>query len=170
MTFCSQGGKGSLYDVTSCLAAWSHFPFEGSLFLVPYSFWGSCLWYDVPSGGPLDRDPLLDRDPPGQRPLDTPSRQRPSCTVKSGRYASYWNAFLLNRMFTSSNNTLLVQIRAPFHWTIEHDVSTTGAKGHDFKWVHRSKYGRQASWKIDFNSLFVKYLFTIWSYILDKIR
>ena len=24
------------------------------------------------------------------------SGQRPPCTVKSGRYASYWNAFLLN--------------------------------------------------------------------------
>ena len=40
---------------------------------------------------------LPDRDSPGQRPpLDRyPPRQRPSpLTVKSGRYASYWNAFL----------------------------------------------------------------------------
>ena len=48
-----------------------------------------------------------DRDPPGQRPsldrdppwtetpqTETPPGQRPSCIVKSGRYVSYWNAFL----------------------------------------------------------------------------
>ena len=35
---------GSLYDVTSCLAAWSEVPSGGSLSLVPCSFWGSlCL-------------------------------------------------------------------------------------------------------------------------------
>ena len=34
-------GKGSLYDVTSCLAAWCHVPFRRSLSLVPCSFWGS---------------------------------------------------------------------------------------------------------------------------------
>ena len=43
---------------------------------------------------PLDRDPP-DRDPPGQRPPD----QRPPCTVKSGWYASYWNAFLVVVVF-----------------------------------------------------------------------
>ena len=72
---------------------------------------------DLPSGQrpstatPLDRappyrDPPLDRDPQ-QRPLwtETPSRQRPHQTETpgqrppygnhSGRYASYWNSFLL---------------------------------------------------------------------------
>ena len=34
--------RGSLYDVTSCLAAWFHVPSGGSLFLVPYSYWGLC--------------------------------------------------------------------------------------------------------------------------------
>ena len=56
---------------------------------------------------PLDRDPLerdpLDRDPldrtsPGQRPpLDRdppPPQTETPCMVKSGQYASYWNAFL----------------------------------------------------------------------------
>ena len=38
------GGRGSLYDVTSCLAAWSHVP-SGGL----------CLWFHVPSGGSLSR-------------------------------------------------------------------------------------------------------------------
>ena len=37
-SFCSQGG--SLYDVTSCLAAWFHVPSGGSLCLVPCSFPG----------------------------------------------------------------------------------------------------------------------------------
>ena len=32
--------EGSLYDVTSCLAAWSHYPFGGPLSLVSYSFYG----------------------------------------------------------------------------------------------------------------------------------
>ena len=53
---------------------------------------------------PLDRD-QLDRDPPltetspgqrppGQKPLDRDPLDRDLTTVKSGRYASYWNAFL----------------------------------------------------------------------------
>ena len=57
----------------------------------------------TPEQRPPEQRPLLDRDPPwtetpsGQRP---PSEQRPSqtdtpCTVKNGRYASYWNVFLL---------------------------------------------------------------------------
>ena len=48
----------------------------------------------------LDRNPL-DRDPPGQRhppwTKTPPSPDRdPPCMVKSGRYASYWNAFLFH--------------------------------------------------------------------------
>ena len=44
-------GKGSLYNVTSCLAAWPHVP-SGGL----------CLWSHVPSRGSLGG--LPDRDPP----------------------------------------------------------------------------------------------------------
>ena len=55
-------GRESMYDVTSCLAAWSHVPSRGYLSL----------------------------DPPGQRWTETPL----SRTIKSGRYTSYWNAFL----------------------------------------------------------------------------
>ena len=36
--------EGSLYDVTSCLAAWSNVPYRVSLCLVPWSFYGGlCL-------------------------------------------------------------------------------------------------------------------------------
>ena len=34
-------GRRSLYNVTSCPAAWSHVPSEGCLSLVPCSFWRS---------------------------------------------------------------------------------------------------------------------------------
>ena len=47
--------------------------------------WGS-LSLDRCQGDPPDRD-SPDRDPP--------------CTVKSGRYTSYWNAFLFGRLFSS---------------------------------------------------------------------
>ena len=69
---------------------------------------GPC-WAETPPGQRplLDRNPswrerLLDRDPPGQRPLldrdpptETPGQRSPH-TVTSGRYASYWNAFLFS--------------------------------------------------------------------------
>ena len=47
--------------------------------------------------GSLSGGCLPDRDPSGQRlPLEKDSPgQRPPCTVKSGRYASCWNAYLL---------------------------------------------------------------------------
>ena len=68
------GGRG-LYDVTSFLAAWSHVPSRGV-----------CLWSHVPfRGGLPDRDP-------------------PPCTVKSGQYASYWNAFLSGNRFRYLEN------------------------------------------------------------------
>ena len=66
------GGGGclwSLYDVTSCLAAWSHVAFQGGL----------CLWSHVPSGkspsrgslsgcgGLPDRNASLDTPPPPDR-------------------------------------------------------------------------------------------------------
>ena len=55
-----------------------------------------CL--SVDRGVSLTETPL-DRDPPGQRPApltDPPDRDPPhgQSTVTSGRYASYWNAFL----------------------------------------------------------------------------
>ena len=70
------------------------------------------------SGGLPDRDPPLDRDPPGQRPpldgdapwsetpprTETPLGQSPPCTVKSGRYASYWNALLFSVLIKISYN------------------------------------------------------------------
>ena len=49
-------GRGSLYDVTSCLVVWSH----------------------VPSWGVSLTETHLDRDPPGQR--ETPVGQRPLWT------------------------------------------------------------------------------------------
>ena len=50
-----------------------------------------CIILFTGEGSPWQR-------PPGQRPPPMnrdPPRQRPPCTVKSGWYASYWNAFLL---------------------------------------------------------------------------
>ena len=70
---CLSVGEGSLYDATSCLADWSHVPSrglcprEGSLSKGFLFGWSLC-------GGLPDR------------PL--------SHMVTSGRYASYWNAFL----------------------------------------------------------------------------
>ena len=43
--------KGSLYDVTSYLAAWSYVPSGGSLFLVQYSFQGSLCPVPFSLGG-----------------------------------------------------------------------------------------------------------------------
>ena len=40
LSFCPHGGSGSLYDVTSCLAAWPHIPSGVSLSLAPCSFLG----------------------------------------------------------------------------------------------------------------------------------
>ena len=56
--------------------------------------WTETPWTETPwTETPMDRDPL-DRDPHGQRSL---LGQRPPKlhTVTSGRYISYWNAFLL---------------------------------------------------------------------------
>ena len=93
LSFCPQGVGGSLYDVTSCLTAWSVVPSGGSLSLVPCSFWG---W------GLPDRDPSspLDRDPPW-----TQTHPR---TVKTGRYASSWNAFLLQCNFNDMRTLRLL--------------------------------------------------------------
>ena len=40
LSFYPHGGSGSLYDVTSCLAAWPHIPSGVSLSLAPCSFLG----------------------------------------------------------------------------------------------------------------------------------
>ena len=75
---CSQGM--SLYDVTSCLVAWSHIPSKGSLSLVQYYFWGDlCLEGSLPGEGGSVSEGLCQVNP---------------CSIKSGWYASYWNAFL----------------------------------------------------------------------------
>ena len=96
-------GKGSLYGVTSCLAAWS---FGRVSVFVPCSFWRViCLWYHVPSRGSLGGS-LPDRHPGQSPPRETPPRPRtswtenlldrdPLCTVKNGRYASYCKVFLI---------------------------------------------------------------------------
>ena len=73
-------GEGSRYDVTSCLGARSHVPSGDSLSLVPCCFRGGGQ-RPLPRTEPPPPPPDLDRDPR---------------TVKSGRYASYWNAFLFD--------------------------------------------------------------------------
>ena len=67
-------GRGSLYDVTSCLVAWPHVPSRGSL-------------SRGDSAGGVSVQGVLSGRPP---------RQRPPHMGKSGRYTSYWNAFLLS--------------------------------------------------------------------------
>ena len=52
------GVRGSSYDVTSCLGAWSHVPSgKGGLCLVPCSFWGVSV-----------QGSLCQGDPPKERP------------------------------------------------------------------------------------------------------
>ena len=51
------------------------------------------ICHSVHGGGGLPHRDPLNRDAPGQRPPQTETIPR---TVKSGRYASYWNAFLLS--------------------------------------------------------------------------
>ena len=98
----SGGGRGGLCVVSRPVWLLGPMFLQGDL----------CLSSYVPSrvsnsrpmfhpGGLPDKDPL-DKNPPGQRPPWTetpgqkPTRQRPLCTVKSGQYASYWNAFLFS--------------------------------------------------------------------------
>ena len=70
---------GSLYDTMSLHVRLVPCSFQRSLSLVPCSFHGDlCLWSHVPSGGSLG---VLDSDPPRM--------------VKSDRYSSSWNAFLV---------------------------------------------------------------------------
>ena len=76
-SFLSAGGV-SLYDLTSSMAAWSH--------VHP----GVSVWSHVPSGWVSLTETPMDRDTP----------QRPAPRVKSGHYAYYWNAFLLQLIMT----------------------------------------------------------------------
>ena len=95
-SFCSQG-EGSLYNDTSCLAAWSHVPL-GGLSLVTCSFQGSLSrgshwqrpsWTETP----LERNPLRQRPPKQRTPWTETALERPPQTVPSpDRDASYWNA------------------------------------------------------------------------------
>ena len=66
---------GVLYYVASCLPVWSYVLSGGSLSLVPCSFRGSL------SRGSLSRGVSVGRPP--------------SLESENGRYASYWNVFLL---------------------------------------------------------------------------
>ena len=66
-------GDGSLYNVTSCLVAWSHVPSAGFLSLVPCSFQGVSVSGPMFLLGSLSRvvsltKTPLDRDHPGRRP------------------------------------------------------------------------------------------------------
>ena len=99
---------GSLYDVTSCLAAWSHVPSGGSLSLVTCSFGGLYLGVSVQgvsvwgslSGGSLSRGFLSG----GSLSRRVSSWQRTHHTVRSRRYACYSNAFLFDDIFLSFKN------------------------------------------------------------------
>ena len=91
-------GRGDLYDITSILAVWSHVPSGGSLSLVPCSFQGVSLSL-VPCSCQGVSLSLVPCSFQGRISLTKTPRQRPPwteipCTVKSGWYASYWNAFL----------------------------------------------------------------------------
>ena len=64
-------------------------------------------WTETPrTETPLNRDPPRTETPWTETPqtetpwTETPG-QRPPCTVTSGRYASYWNAFLFYCLFYS---------------------------------------------------------------------
>ena len=58
----------------------------GPMSLVPCSVGGLCLWSHVPSRVSLSGGVSLTQTPWTETPLIR--------TVKSGQYASYWNAFL----------------------------------------------------------------------------
>ena len=61
-------------------------------------------WTEIPwTETLLDRDPSGQTHPLGQRlpPRQRPPGQRDPRTVTSGWYASYWNAFLFEKLFSS---------------------------------------------------------------------
>ena len=58
-------------------------------------------WTETPQTETPWTETTLDRDPPDRDSLDRDHPgQRPPCTVTGGRYASYWNAFLLVKCFS----------------------------------------------------------------------
>ena len=80
-------------------------PLEGYVFTGVSLSTGGGGGRHPPGRHPLGRHPP-GRHPPGQTPPgQTPPRQTPPCPVHagirstSGRYASHWNAFLLNCLF-----------------------------------------------------------------------
>ena len=73
---CPQGC--SLYDVTSCLAAWCHVPSGGSAYSKVGVYGEVCLQWGLPTGGEG-----------GQTPPESESR----------RYTFYWNVFLFHIYF-----------------------------------------------------------------------
>ena len=80
--------KGSLYDVTSCVAACSHVPSgERTLSLVPCSFQRQVSAHKGSVQGVLVQEISVQGGV---------SVGRPPKIQKSGRYASNWNAFLLS--------------------------------------------------------------------------
>ena len=93
---------GSLYDVTSCLT-------ETPLRQRPSGQRPPPSWTETPrietpgQRPPGQRHPSLDGESPGQRnPPVRYGKERVS-RVKSWRYASYWNAFLLRMYFLMRN-------------------------------------------------------------------
>ena len=81
-------GRGSLYDVTSCLVAWSHVPsgvsVSGPMFLPG----------DLCPEGTLSEGSVRGLCS-GSLVRETTQTETPHMG-KSGRYTSYWNAFLLS--------------------------------------------------------------------------
>ena len=85
---------------------------------------GVCLsacWDTPPEHTPREQTPSRSRHPPG---ADTP----PGIRSMSGRYASYWNAFLFISMCTHkkmayfySANLQVGQLGAIFCWSLNHE-------------------------------------------------
>ena len=99
---------------------WCHFLSD---YLVPCSFWegGLCAWSHVPWGGGLCPGGVsieggghcLGGLCPGESLSGRPPDRDPlRHTVKSGRYASYWNAFLFSNSITSAVTAQLKIVRS----------------------------------------------------------
>ena len=95
---------GSLYNVTSCLAAWSHVFSGGSLSLVPCSFQGVSVQEGLCPMGISVKGSLCRRGLclgglcpwglcSGALCAEGISRENPPPNQKSRWYTSYWNAF-----------------------------------------------------------------------------
>ena len=107
--------RGSLYDVTSCLATWSHDP-SGGL----------CLWSHVPCrGGDLSVTGVCIQ---GVLHPESPR------TVKSGRYASYWYTFLDVYCLINDSNI--------FHYFNTLDKLSLSLQVYHFGAVFRKSYAK----------------------------